>query len=57
VRLRAWQEQLWRDQRGVSLIEYALLVSLVTSSVLMIIINFTSWANGMWSNLISTIPP
>ena len=55
--LKALRDRLGRDERGVSLIEYALLVGLVTLSVLVLIIDFTSWANGMWTNFVSGVPP
>jgi len=45
-------KRLWRDERGASLIEYALLVGLVTLIVLGFIIAIGSWVNGMWEQIL-----
>ena len=57
VGLKALLDRLGRDERGASLIEYALLVGLVTVSVLVLIIDFASWVHGMWANFVPGIPP
>jgi len=46
VGLKALLDRVGRDERGASLIEYALLVGLVTVSVLALMIDFASWAHG-----------
>lgn len=55
--LKALLDRLGRDERGASLMEYALLVGLVTVSVLVLIIDFASWAHGMWANFVPGPPP
>jgi Flp pilus assembly pilin Flp len=45
-------KRLWRDERGASLIEYALLIGLVTLTVLGCIIAVGGWANGMWDAIL-----
>ena len=57
VGLKALRNRLARDERGASLVEYALLVGLVTVSVLALLIDFASWATGMWTNFIPGVPP
>ena len=47
---------LWRDRRGASLIEYALLISLVTLAVLGLVIAVGSWASGMWAGFLGAVP-
>jgi Flp pilus assembly pilin Flp len=42
------RNRLSRDQRGASLIEYVLLISLITLIVLGFIIAIGGWANDMW---------
>ena len=51
--LTALRNRLWRDQRGAALIEYALLIGLVTLTVLPLIIAVGSWASSMWDNFAS----
>ena len=40
--------RIWRNRHGASLIEYALLIGLVTLIVLGFIIAVGSWVNGIW---------
>ena len=56
VGLKALLDRVGRDERGASLVEYALLVGLVTISVLALMIDFASWAHGMWTNFLSAVP-
>jgi Flp pilus assembly pilin Flp len=51
--MRVWgpkvlHNSLSRDRRGASLIEYVLLISLLTLIVLSFIIVIGDWANDMW---------
>jgi pilus assembly protein Flp/PilA len=55
VRVIAWR--LWRDRRGASLIDYTLLIGLITLTVLGAVIAIGSWANGMWVNFLSSLGP
>jgi len=43
---------IWRDRRGANLIEYALLIGLVTLMILGLIIAVANWANGLWANFV-----
>ena len=47
-------QRLWRDRRGAALIEYALLIGLVTLTVLGAVVATGSWAHGMWGNFLPT---
>ena len=49
--------RLWREQRGAALIDYALLIGLITLTVLGAVIAIGSWANGIWVNLLSSLGP
>jgi len=49
--------RLWRDRRGAALIEYALLIGLITLTVLGAVIATGSWARGMWANFLSGLGP
>ena len=48
---------LWRDQRGAALIEYTLLIGLITLTALGAVIAAGSWANGIWVNFLSSLGP
>jgi Flp pilus assembly pilin Flp len=45
-------ERLWRDQRGASLIDYAILAALITVLVAVGVAVAGAWAQGMWSQLL-----
>jgi Flp pilus assembly pilin Flp len=49
--------RLWRDQRGAALIEYVLLIGLITLTVLGAVTAAGSWAHGMWVNFLSGLGP
>jgi Flp pilus assembly pilin Flp len=42
--------RIWRDLRGASVIEYALLIGLIILMVLGLIIAVGKWTNGLWAN-------
>jgi pilus assembly protein Flp/PilA len=46
------EKRFWCDERGASLIEYALLVGLITLILLGLIIAVGGWANGMWATIL-----
>jgi Flp pilus assembly pilin Flp len=50
-------KRLWHDRCGASLIEYTLLVSIVASTILGLMIAFTSWATFMWARFASALGP
>ena len=49
--------RLWRNRRGAALIEYTLLIGLITLTVLGAVIAAGSWANGIWVNFLSSLGP
>ena len=55
--MRVMARRLWRDRRGAALIEYALLIGLVTLTVLGAVIAAGSWAHGVWVNFVSSLGP
>ena len=50
------ESKIWSDQRGAALIEYALLIGLVTLTVLAVVVAVGSSANAMWMALLSRMP-
>jgi Flp pilus assembly pilin Flp len=48
-------ERLWRDQRGASLIDYAIIAALITVLVLVAVAVSGSWLHGMWVHLLSLL--
>jgi pilus assembly protein Flp/PilA len=43
---------LWHDKRGAALIEYAVLIAVVTLAVLGAVVAIGSWVNGMWDQIL-----
>ena len=41
-------ERIWRDQHGASLIEYSILIALITMLVVVAVAVAGSWVHGMW---------
>src|SRR5262249_1632142 len=60
--LRRWQgcvgvcaymfDRLWRDQGGASLLEYSLLVAVITMIVVIGVAVAGAWAQSMWAQLL-----
>jgi Flp pilus assembly pilin Flp len=48
-------ERLWRDQRGASLTEYAILVALITALIIAVIAVSGSWVQTMWVRLLAML--
>jgi Flp pilus assembly pilin Flp len=44
--------RIWRDLRGASVIEYALLIALVSLIILGLIVAVGKWVNGLWANFV-----
>ena len=55
--VRVIARRLWRDRGGAALIEYTLLIGLITLTVLGTVIAAGSWANGIWVNFLSSLGP
>jgi Flp pilus assembly pilin Flp len=49
---QALRDRLRRQSRRAALFEYALLIGIVTLTVLAVIIA-VGWPNGMWANIVS----
>jgi Flp pilus assembly pilin Flp len=45
-------ECLWRDQRGASMIDYAILAALITALVVVAVALAGSWIYSMWTHLL-----
>jgi pilus assembly protein Flp/PilA len=54
---RSSDRRLWRDRRGAALIEYTLLIGLITLTIMGAVIATGSWAPGMWVNFLSGLGP
>jgi Flp pilus assembly pilin Flp len=55
--VRVIAQRLWRDQRGAALIEYVLLIGLITLTIFGALIAAGTWAHGMWVNFLSGLSP
>jgi pilus assembly protein Flp/PilA len=47
--------RIWKDKRGASLLEYSVLVGLITATVVGAIVLVGGWTNTQWSNLKSNL--
>ena len=45
-------QYFWRDQRGATLIEYSMLVALITILVVVGVAVAGAWAQSMWAQLL-----
>ena len=57
VVVRMIARRLWRDRRGAALIDYALLIGLVTLTVFGAVSAIGSWVHGIWLNFLSSLGP
>ncbi len=46
---------LWNDEGGASLLEYSVLVGLITAAVVGTITLVTAWVGGRWTSLLTTL--
>jgi len=46
---------LWKDEAGASLLEYSVLVGLITAAVVGTIGLVSVWTGGRWTNLLATL--
>jgi pilus assembly protein Flp/PilA len=46
---------LWQDERGASLLEYSVLIGLITAGVVVTITNVGTWVSGKWTSLYDNI--
>ena len=47
--------RLWTDESGASLLEYSVLVALITVSVVGVIVGVGGWMGTKWQNLWNTL--
>jgi pilus assembly protein Flp/PilA len=43
--------RLWTDESGASLLEYSILVGLITAGVIASVMAVANWTSGRWTNL------
>ena len=48
-------KRLWSDQRGAALLEYTILVGLITLAVLTLIISVGGWTSSTWGNFLTSL--
>ncbi len=48
---RAFIRQIGKDERGAALIEYTVLIGLITGAVMMMVLAVGDWMNDQWSGL------
>ncbi len=48
---RAFIRQIGKDERGAALIEYTILIGLITGGVCAMVLAVGDWANDQWSDL------
>jgi pilus assembly protein Flp/PilA len=47
--------RLWTDESGASLLEYSVLVGLITAAVVGTILGVAGWMGNKWTNLQNTL--
>jgi pilus assembly protein Flp/PilA len=47
--------RLWKDERGASLLEYSVLVGLITAAVVTTIGLVSTWTGTRWTTLLTTL--
>jgi pilus assembly protein Flp/PilA len=47
--------RLWNDEVGASLLEYSVLVGLITAAVVGTILGVAGWMGNKWTNLQNTL--
>jgi pilus assembly protein Flp/PilA len=54
-RVKSTVVALWHDNSGASLLEYSVLVGLITAAVVGTIGLVSGWVGGRWTNLLGTL--
>jgi pilus assembly protein Flp/PilA len=54
-RTKATAVRLWKDESGASLLEYSILIGLITAAVIGTIGDVGSWVSGKWTSLLTTL--
>jgi pilus assembly protein Flp/PilA len=47
--------RLWSDESGASLLEYSVLVGLITAAVVGSVLAVSTWTGARWTTLIGTL--
>ena len=53
--IKATAIRLWNDESGASLLEYSVLVGLITAAVVGSVLAVSAWTGGRWITLLSTL--
>ena len=53
--IKRMANRLWSDQSGASLLEYSILVGLITAGVIGSVMAVATWTSGRWTNLNSVL--
>jgi pilus assembly protein Flp/PilA len=51
ARIKGTAVRLWKDERGASLLEYSILIGLITAGVVTTVITVGTWVGTQWSDL------
>jgi pilus assembly protein Flp/PilA len=54
-RIKDTAVRLWNDEVGASLLEYSVLVGLITAAVVGTLLGVSQWMSNKWSNLQATL--
>jgi pilus assembly protein Flp/PilA len=55
VRIKDAAVRLWKDERGASLLEYSILIGLITAGVVTTVIAVGGWVGTQWTTLRSNL--
>ena len=53
--IKATAIRLWNDESGASLLEYSVLVGLITGAVILSVIAVSAWTGTRWTTLLNTL--
>lgn len=53
TQLKNLKERLERDENGAALVEYSILIGLITVAVIASILSVKTWVSGAWSALVT----
>jgi pilus assembly protein Flp/PilA len=53
--IKATSIRLWNDESGASLLEYSVLVGLITAAVVGTVGLVSVWTGGRWTTLLTTL--
>ncbi len=51
MRIRKLMAEVWKDDSGAALVEYTVLIGLVTVGILTIIISISGWMAARWTTV------